>query len=117
MACKIASELDCSGMCKEGMTFGVSAIAVITSSGSSCGEVNRTRSKPSIVPHARSAWQAPRSRNSGWQVTFSPSRVTSCTPLATRASISACISPGADPSACHATPARYRRCRCYCSQR
>ena len=67
MAFKIASEPDCSGMCKEGMTFGVSAIAVITSSVKSlgCGEVNRTRSKPSIVPHARSSLaKAPRSRNS-----------------------------------------------------
>ena len=43
MAFKIASEPDCSGMCKEGITFGVSAIAVITSSVKSfgCGEVNR----------------------------------------------------------------------------
>ena len=54
--------------CAKGMTFGVSAIAVITSSVKSfgCGEVNRTRSKPSIVPHARSSLaKAPRSRNSG----------------------------------------------------
>ena len=40
-------------MCSEGITFGVSAIASMTSSVNSagCGEVNRTRSRPSMSPH------------------------------------------------------------------
>ena len=44
-------------MCRLGMTFAVSAIASITSSVKSlgCGEVNRTRSRPSIWPQARSS--------------------------------------------------------------
>ena len=44
-------------MCSCGMTFGVSAIAAITSSVKSrgCGLVNRTRSSPSISPQARSS--------------------------------------------------------------
>ncbi len=44
-------------MCSDGITFGVSAIASITSAVKSrgCGEVNRTRSSPSIPPHARSS--------------------------------------------------------------
>ena len=44
------SEPDCSGMCSDGITLGVSAIASMTSSVNSagCGEVNRTRSSPSI---------------------------------------------------------------------
>ena len=51
------SEPDCSGMCSCGITFGVSAIAAMTSSVKSvgCGEVNRTRSSPSISPQARSS--------------------------------------------------------------
>ncbi len=54
-------------MCSEGMTFGVSAIAAITSSVKSfgCGRVNRTRSRPSISPQARSSLpNASRSPNS-----------------------------------------------------
>ena len=45
-------------MCSVGHTFGVSAIASITSSVNSagCGEVNRTRSSPSMRPHARSSF-------------------------------------------------------------
>ncbi len=65
MARSMRSEPDCSGMCSVGQTFGVSAIASITSSVNSagCGEVNRTRSSPSIRPHARSSFaNAPRSR-------------------------------------------------------
>jgi hypothetical protein len=85
-------------MCSEGMTFGVSAIASITSSVNSagCGEVKRTRSSPSISPHARSSFEnACRSPNSTpYALTFWPSRVTSVTPSATRASTSARISPG-----------------------
>ncbi|CPU64579.1 Uncharacterised protein [Mycobacteroides abscessus] len=49
------------------MTFGVSAMAAMTSSvnAAGCGDVNRTRSSPSIVPHARrSLANAPRSPNS-----------------------------------------------------
>ena len=44
-------------MCSCGMTFGVCAIASITSSVKSrgCGEVNLTRSRPSISPQARSS--------------------------------------------------------------
>jgi hypothetical protein len=44
-------------MCNCGMTFDVAAIASMTSSVKSrgCGEVNRTRSRPSISPHARSS--------------------------------------------------------------
>ena len=43
-----ASEPDCIGMCSCGQTFGVSAIAAMTSSVKSrgCGLVNRTRSRP-----------------------------------------------------------------------
>ncbi len=62
-----ASEPDCSGMCRLGITFGVSAIAVITSSVKSrgCGDVKRTRSRPSTSPHARSSLpNASRSPNS-----------------------------------------------------
>src|ERR1700755_116619 len=46
------SEPDCSGMCSEWQTFGVSAIAAITSSVKSlgCGLVNRPRSRPSSPP-------------------------------------------------------------------
>lgn len=46
-------------MCSEGITFGVSAIASITSAVKSrgCGDVNRTRSRPSIPPHARSSFE------------------------------------------------------------
>ena len=46
-----SSEPDCSGMCSCGQTFGVSAIAAITSEVKSrgCGEVKRTRSRPSIA--------------------------------------------------------------------
>ena len=54
-------------MCSCGQTFGVSAIAAITSEVKSrgCGEVNRTRSSPSTVPQARSSLaNAPRSPNS-----------------------------------------------------
>jgi hypothetical protein len=57
MAFKIRSDPDCSGICSWWHTFGVSAIAAITSSVNSrgCGEVKRTRSRPSIVPQARSS--------------------------------------------------------------
>ncbi len=57
MSLSTLSEPDCSGMCSEGITFGVSAIASMTSSVNSagCGLVNRTRSRPSISPQARSS--------------------------------------------------------------
>ncbi len=57
MAFRTGSEPDCSGMCSCGITFGVSAMAAITSSVKSrgCGEVKRTRSRPSICPQARSS--------------------------------------------------------------
>ena len=61
------SEPDCSGMCSDGITLGVSAIASMTSSVNSagCGEVKRTRSSPSTCPQARSslekAWRSPNS--------------------------------------------------------
>lgn len=57
MARRMRSEPDCNGMCSWCMTFGVCAIAAITSSvnAAGCGEVNRTRSNPSIVPQARSS--------------------------------------------------------------
>ena len=61
------SEPDCSGMCSDGITLGVSAIASMTSSVNSagCGEVKRTRSSPSTSPHARSSLEkACRSPNS-----------------------------------------------------
>ena len=54
-------------MCSCGHTFGVSAIAAITSEVKSrgCGEVNRTRSSPGTSPQARSSFaKAPRSPNS-----------------------------------------------------
>jgi hypothetical protein len=92
------SEPDCSGMCREGMTFGVSAMAAMTSSVKSfgCGDVNRTRSRPSTPPQARSSLpKASRSPNSTpYELTFWPSNVTSSTPSATSASISASTSPG-----------------------
>lgn len=57
MALRIVSDPDCIGMWSWGITFGVSAIAAITSSVKSrgWGEVKRTRSRPSIVPQARSS--------------------------------------------------------------
>ena len=57
MAFRMRSEPDWSGMCRLGMTFGVSAIASTTLSVKSlgCGEVKRTRSRPSISPQARSS--------------------------------------------------------------
>ncbi|GAA5012113.1 hypothetical protein GCM10025734_57370 [Kitasatospora paranensis] len=57
MAFSTVSEPDCSGMCSWCITFGVSAIAAITSSVKSrgCGEVKRTRSRPSTCPQARSS--------------------------------------------------------------
>ena len=85
-------------MCSECMTFGVSAIAAITSSVKSlgCGLVKRTRSRPSISPQARSSLpNACRSPNSTpYELTFWPSRVISRTPSATSASTSARMSPG-----------------------
>ena len=54
-------------MCSEGITFGVSAIAAITSSvkAAGWGEVKRTRSSPSTPPQARSSLpKACRSPNS-----------------------------------------------------
>ena len=67
MAFRTASEPDWSGMCRLGMTFGVSRTASITSSVKSrgCGEVKRTRSSPSISPQAaRSLLNANLSPNS-----------------------------------------------------
>ncbi len=57
MAFRTVSEPDWSGMWSCGITFGVSAIAAITSSVKSrgCGEVKRTRSRPSMDPQARSS--------------------------------------------------------------
>lgn len=57
IAFRIVSDPDCIGMCSCGITFGVSAIAAITSSVKSrgCGEVKRTRSSPSIFPQALSS--------------------------------------------------------------
>lgn len=57
MAFRTVSEPDCIGMWSCGMTFGVSAIAAITSSVKSrgWGEVKRTRSRPSTAPQARSS--------------------------------------------------------------
>ena len=85
-------------MCSDGITFGVSAMAAITSSVKSFGwgEVNRTRSRPGTSPQRRSslanALRSPKS--TPYAFTFCPSRVTSCTPSATSISISARISPG-----------------------
>ena len=59
-----SSDPDCSGMCSCGQTLGVCAIAAMTSEVKSrgCGEVNRTRSSPSISPQERSSFaNAPRS--------------------------------------------------------
>ena len=67
IALSTRSEPLCSGMCSCGMTFGVSAIAAMTSSVKSlgCGLVNRTRSSPSMSPQARSSLpNARRSPNS-----------------------------------------------------
>ncbi len=57
IAFRTVSEPDCSGMWSCGITLGVSAMAAITSSVKSrgCGEVKRTRSRPSIFPQARSS--------------------------------------------------------------
>ena len=78
-------------MCRAGQTFGVCAIASMTSSVNSagCGEVNRTRSSPSMRPHSvSSSAKAPRLRgNCGsanetpYALTFWPSSVTSSTPV------------------------------------
>ena len=85
-------------MCSWGIALGVSAIASMTSSvkAAGCGLVNRTRSRPSIAPVARSSLpNARRSPNSTpYELTFWPSRVTSMTPSATSISISARMSPG-----------------------
>ncbi len=98
MAFSTGSEPDWSGMCSCGITFGVSAMAAMTSSVKSrgCGEVKRTRSRPSILPQARSSLlKASRSPMSEpYALTFCPSRVISETPSATSASISARMSPG-----------------------
>jgi hypothetical protein len=66
MALRIRSEPDCRGMCRLGMTFGVSAIASTTASvkPAGWGEVNRTLSSPSMSPEALSrAEKASRSPN------------------------------------------------------
>ena len=85
-------------MCSCGITLGVSAIAAMTSSVKSrgCGEVNRTRSSPSTSPQARSSLpKANRSpKPTPYELTFWPRSVTSITPSATSASISASTSPG-----------------------
>ena len=85
-------------MCRLGITLGVSAIAAITSSVKSrgCGEVKRTRSRPSIWPQARSSLpNASRSPNSDpYEFTFWPSSVTSMTPWSTSWPISSRMSPG-----------------------
>jgi len=74
MAFRMRSEPDCSGMCRLGMTFGVSAIASTTSPVKSLGwgEVKRTRSRPSISPQPRSSLpNAFRSPNSApYELTF-----------------------------------------------
>ena len=62
-----ASEPDCSGMCRLGMTLWVSAMAAMTSSVNAAGWglVKRTRSSPSTSPQARSSLpNARRSPNS-----------------------------------------------------
>ena len=67
IARRTRSDPDCSGMCSCGHTFGVCAIAAMTSAVKSrgCGEVNRTRSSPGTSPQARSSFaKAPRSPNS-----------------------------------------------------
>ncbi|MNW60335.1 hypothetical protein D3C74_383100 [compost metagenome] len=67
MARRMRSDPAWRGMCSCGMTLGVSAIAAITSSvkAAGWGDVKRTRSRPSISPHARSSLaNAPRSPNS-----------------------------------------------------
>ena len=54
-------------MCSWWQTFGVSAIASMTSevNAAGCGEVKRTRSRPSMAPVARSSFpKASRSPNS-----------------------------------------------------
>ncbi len=57
MALRTGSDPDWRGMWSCGMTLGVSAMAAMTSSVKSrgCGEVKRTRSRPSIIPQARSS--------------------------------------------------------------
>ncbi len=57
MARSTREEPDWSGMCSCGITLGVSAMASMTSSVKSrgCGEVKRTRSRPSTRPQARSS--------------------------------------------------------------
>src|ERR1700750_1177032 len=67
MSLSTFEEPDCSGMCRDGITFAVSAIASMTSSVNSagCGLVKRTRSRPSMLPQARSSFEnACRSPNS-----------------------------------------------------
>ncbi len=108
-------------MCSCGITFGVSAMAAITSSVKSrgCGEVKRTRSSPSIFPQARSSLEkASRSPMSEpYALTFWPSRVISETPRRpgprSRRECRRC----GGPSPSRAGPGRCRRCRCCCSPR
>ncbi len=79
------------------MTFGVSAIAAITSSvkAAGCGEVNRTRSKPSISPHARSSLESePVADAVAEGVHVLAQNVTSLAPSSTHWRISARMSPG-----------------------
>ena len=86
-------------MCSCGQTFGVSAIAAITSSVKSrgCGLVKRTRSRPSISSAGTQQTcrtRTGRRRSARRSSRSGPSRVTSTTPASTSASISASTSPG-----------------------
>ena len=57
MARRVLSEPDCSGMCSWCMIFGVCAMVSMTSSvkAAGCGDVKRTRSRPSMRPQSRSS--------------------------------------------------------------
>ncbi|CEZ57920.1 Uncharacterised protein [Mycobacterium tuberculosis] len=62
-------------MCSAGQTLRVCAIASMTSSVNSagCGEVNRTRSSPSMSPQARSnSAKAPRLRGNAGSANETP---------------------------------------------
>ena len=117
-----SSEPDCSGMCSWCMTFGVSAIAAITSSVKSlgCGLVNRTRSSPSTAPTARSSLPKaqPVAELDAVGVDVLPEqgdledalRRPAPRPRPGRR-------PGGGPSPCRAGSARCRTCSCCCSRR
>ena len=109
-------------MCSCGMTLGVSAIAAMTSSVNSagCGEVNRTRSSPSISP-ARAQQLAeglPVAELDAVGVDVLPEQRHLADALVDqRRGSRRGRRRGGGPSPCRAAPGRCRTCRCCCSRR